>query len=81
MRTDDGEHSEWFGVTQALRQGCVLLPLFFDVLFAAAIHAVLSENPDISRDLFHLEEELGEGGLEVEPCVSLGFAVCRRCRH
>ena len=24
---DDGEHSEWFDVTQELRQGCVLLSL------------------------------------------------------
>ena len=22
--SDDGEHSEWFGITQGLRQGCVL---------------------------------------------------------
>ena len=27
MRTDDGEPSEWLGVTQGLRQGCVLSPL------------------------------------------------------
>ena len=25
VRTDDGEHSEWFDVTQGLRQGCCLL--------------------------------------------------------
>ena len=24
VRTDDGEHSEWFDVAQGLRQGCVL---------------------------------------------------------
>ena len=27
VRRDDGEHSEWFDVTQGLRQRCVLSPL------------------------------------------------------
>ena len=34
VRTDD-EHSEWFDVTQGLRQGCVLSPLLFKMSFAA----------------------------------------------
>ena len=67
--TDNGEHSEWFDVTQGLRQGRVLSPLLLNVFFATAIHAVLvrfSVDPDIVRDLVHLEEDLGEDGVEVD---------------
>ena len=41
MRTDDGEHSEWFDVTQGLRHGFVLPPLLLKIFFADVIHAVL----------------------------------------
>ena len=34
VRMDDGEHSEWFDVTQGLLQGCVLSPLLSNI-FAA----------------------------------------------
>ena len=76
--TNNGEHSDWFGVTQGLRQGCVLSLLLFNVFFDAAIHAVLvrfSEEPDICRDLVHLEEDLGEGGVKVEPLACVRRSV------
>ena len=77
--TDDGEHSEWFGVTQELRQGCGLSPLLFSVFFAPAIHAVLvcfSEDPDMLRNLVHHEEDLGENGVKVEPLACVRRSVC-----
>ena len=40
VRTDDGEHSEWFRVTQGLRKGCVPSPLLFHALFATALRVV-----------------------------------------
>ena len=75
MRTDDGEHSEWFGVTQGLRQECVRSLLLVNI-FAAVVHALLvhfSEDPEILKDLVHLEEGLEEGvvGVNADPltCV------------
>ena len=77
-RTDDGKQSEWFDVTQGLRQGCVLSPLLFNVCFDAAIHAVMvrfSEDPGILRDLVHFEEDLGGNGAEVEPLACVWRSV------
>lgn len=63
MRTENSEQSEWFDVTQGLRQRCVLSLLLFTVSFAAMICTVLvrfSESPDMSRRLVHFEESPGE---------------------
>ena len=81
VRTDDGQHSEWFDVTRGLQQGYVLSPLFFKVFFAAAIHAVLvrfSEDPEILRDLVDLEEDLEHDGVgeKADPQTCVRRAVC-----
>ena len=70
MRTDDGEQFEWFDVTQGLRQGSVLSPFYFHVCLAAPIHGVLASLRDVPvtlKDLFHVPEDLGGDGVEIEP--------------
>lgn len=62
VRTDDGEHSEyWFDVMQGVQQGCVLSSLRFNMIFAAGLHVVLVRftrtNTSFVQNLAHLDDD------------------------
>ena len=66
VQLDDGDFSAWFNFCQGLRQGFVLSPLMFNILFAAVIMVVLqrfAEDPLIFSDLVYLNDApKGEDG-------------------
>lgn len=68
----DGKKSEWFGVTQGLRQAYVLSPLLMHVFFADVIRVVLprfTDDEDIIRHSVHLEVDIVNGNDVSLACV------------
>ena len=65
VRLDDRVCSRWFTVEQGLRQGCRLVPLLLNVLFAAVINlasARFKADKGIMDALVHLRKKMGAGG-------------------
>ena len=65
VRLDDRVRSRWLAVEQGLRQGCVLAPLLFNILFAAVINvasARFKADEGIVDALVHLRKKRGAGG-------------------
>lgn len=59
VRAYDGEHSEWFDVTQGQRQGCVMfsLPRRSTVVM---VHLTFSEAPHLRSSIPRPETDLGK---------------------
>ena len=66
VRHDDRVCSGWFAVEQGLRQGCVLAPPLFNILFFAAVinvvYTCFSRQTKTSWSLFGASEEENGGG-------------------
>ena len=65
VRLDDGVCSGWFAMEQGLRQGCVLAPLPFNILFVVVIDVAYTRfeaDKDIMDALVGLRKKTGAGG-------------------
>ena len=65
VRLDDRVCSGWFSVEQGLCQGCVLVPLLFNIFFVAITNVAstrLKADEGIMDALVHLRKKRGAGG-------------------
>ena len=65
VRLDDRVCSVWYAVEQGFRQGCVFVPLLFNVLFEAVINVAYTRfkaDKDIMDASVHLKKKTGAGG-------------------
>ena len=83
VRLDDRVCSRWFAVEQGLRQGRVLVPLLFNIFFAAVINmgsTRFQADEAIMDALVHLRKDRGAGGSNCRRVSSgdaaLGHALC-----
>ena len=65
VRSDDGRCSDWFEVAQGLRQGCVLSPLLFNVLYADDACIVSRSTRGLGRMMAVFVEVFGAFGLTI----------------
>ena len=86
VRLDDRVSSRWFAVERGLRQGCILAPLLFNILFAAVINVVsarVKAGKGIMDALVHPRKKRGRGVAGGSNCLrvspgdaALGHASC-----
>ena len=65
VRLDDKVCSRWFAVEQGFCQGCILVPLLFNMFVAAVVNTAFTSfeaNVGIMDALVHLRKKKGGGG-------------------